>query len=151
MPADMSKYPANWPEIRNRILRRAGGSEDDPRVGARCEKCGVRNYDVGRRVDGEFIDDAREYIPEGQDDPFPSYQSAKFYADELNLTAKQPYVVIVLTIAHVHDPDPQNVADDNLAAWCQKCHNGHDVEYRKRNRATTRRAQIVQSGQGVLI
>lgn len=44
MPADMSKYPKEWPEIRNKILLRAGGCEDDPRVGARCEKCGVLNY-----------------------------------------------------------------------------------------------------------
>ena len=151
MPTDMSRYPANWNEIRARILRRAGGNEDDPRIGARCEKCRVRNYDVGRRVNGEFVDDAREYIPEGEDDPFPSYRAAKFYADELNLTANEPYIVIVLTIAHITDPDPQNVADDNLAALCQRCHNRHDVPYRKRNRAITRRGKIIDAGQLALV
>jgi hypothetical protein len=37
----MKNYPKNWSEIRREILLRAGGNEDDPRVGARCEKCGV--------------------------------------------------------------------------------------------------------------
>lgn len=144
MPADMSKYPANWPEIRARILRRAGGNEDDPRVGARCEKCGIRNYAIRAREEWEALKG------------FDSYQDAKGFADDHNRNAVMLVVygrasVVVLTIAHIHDPNPQNVADDNLQALCQKCHNGHDVEYRKRNRANTRRAQIVQNGQQVLI
>lgn len=108
MPADMSKYPANWPEIRNRILRRAGGSEDDPRIGARCEWCQIENYAIR---DGSKI---------------------------------------VLTIAHVHDMDPANVANDNLAALCQRCHNRHDVKHRKQNRAMTRRGRKIAAGQMVL-
>jgi len=35
MPCDYKKYPANWKEIRSRILNRA---ED------KCEKCGIPNY-----------------------------------------------------------------------------------------------------------
>lgn len=132
MPTDMSKYPANWQEIRNRILRRAGGNEDDPRVGARCEWCGVRNY----TVTNGFIYDL-----------YSNYRDARRVAD-INPAERK---VIVLTIAHIHDMNPQNVTDDNLAALCQKCHNAHDVEHRKQNRAKTRQSKIVQSGQGVLI
>lgn len=109
MPTDMSRYPANWNEIRARILRRAGGQEDDPRVGARCEWCGVENYDIRN--------------------------GSK----------------IVLTIAHINDPDPLNCADDNLAALCQRCHNRHDIPHRKRNRAKTRRGKIIDAGQLALV
>lgn len=41
---------------------------------------------------------------------------------------------VVLTCAHVYDPSPENIADDNLAALCQKCHNGHDAKERARGR-----------------
>jgi hypothetical protein len=33
---------------------------------------------------------------------------------------------VVLTVAHVHDPAPENVTPGNLAALCQRCHNRHD-------------------------
>lgn len=49
MPVDMSKYPDDWNEIRNKILLRAGGDADDPKIGAVCEWCGVQNYAVGYR------------------------------------------------------------------------------------------------------
>lgn len=35
MPIDYKRYPANWMEIRSRILKRAGNC---------CEICGVENY-----------------------------------------------------------------------------------------------------------
>ena len=54
---------------------------------------------------------------------------------------------VVLTIAHLDDPDPMNCADSNLAALCQKCHNGHDAPMRARNRATKARIAEIESGQ----
>lgn len=45
---------------------------------------------------------------------------------------------VVCTVAHVHDPDPANCSDDNLAFLCQRCHNRHDAPMRTRNAATTR-------------
>ena len=48
---------------------------------------------------------------------------------------------IVLTIAHVHDPDPANCADENLQALCQRCHNQLDAPMRARNAAATRKAR----------
>lgn len=48
---------------------------------------------------------------------------------------------IVLTVAHLGDPSPENCADDNLKAMCQRCHNRYDMPMRQRNAAATRRAQ----------
>jgi 5-methylcytosine-specific restriction endonuclease McrA len=36
---------------------------------------------------------------------------------------------VVLTVAHVRDPAPENVAPDNLAALCQRCHLNHDRKH----------------------
>jgi 5-methylcytosine-specific restriction endonuclease McrA len=44
---------------------------------------------------------------------------------------------VVLTIAHLHDPDPSNCDDDNLAALCQRCHNRLDAPMRAANRRKT--------------
>lgn len=40
---------------------------------------------------------------------------------------------VILTIAHL-DHDPSNNNDDNLKAWCQKCHNTYDAPHRALNR-----------------
>lgn len=151
MPADMSKYPKEWPEIRRKILLRAGGNEDDPRIGARCEKCGVRNYAVGyRQPDGSFYctrgniyRDAFQYAT--------SYEEARALAENDNEWSDgKKYIVIVLTIAHLHDEDPQNVNENNLAALCQRCHNRHDMTMRRKHAMQTRAAKAIQQGQTVM-
>ena len=43
--------------------------------------------------------------------------------------------VVVLTVAHL-DHTPENCADENLKAWCQRCHNRYDAEHRRKNRAS---------------
>ena len=160
MPADMTKYPPNWKtEIRPSILRRAGGSDDDPRVGACCEWCGVRNYAVGYRDDdGAFQplsdgwDDTLAYKgrdPDTDDYSGMSYAAAKIYADVSNgLEGATPKaIVIVLTIAHVDDPDPMNCDPANLAALCQRCHLTHDARLHATNAAETRRQKQLAAGQ----
>lgn len=128
MPIDYSKYPDNWKtEIRPKILRRAGGREDKPEVGAKCEKCGKRNYSVVS-VSGEFKNN--------------SYRAAQM-TKTLNGGGK----IVVLTIAHINDPDPMNCAEDNLMALCQKCHNGHDAEMRAKNRKKKNRIDMIDAGQ----
>ena len=51
----------------------------------------------------------------------------------------QPHPVtgskVVLTTAHVHDHRPEAASLLNLAALCQRCHNRHDAEMRRRGRA----------------
>ncbi|TCS14561.1 hypothetical protein [Caulobacter sp. BK020] len=46
---------------------------------------------------------------------------------------------VVLTTAHL-DHTPENCADENLRAWCQRCHNTYDLQHRLRN-AAARRAE----------
>lgn len=45
---------------------------------------------------------------------------------------------IVLTVAHL-DHTPENCADDNLKAWCQRCHNRYDAPTRARGIKQRRR------------
>lgn len=125
-PEKRALYPANWKtEIRPRILARAGNC---------CEQCGVPNRAIGwRNDDGKFnvveLDGDMKRVAELQHD----------YGDVFRL------VLIVLTIAHVYDESPSNCADDNLAAWCQRCHNNHDRPMRMKNAAATRRAKSATS------
>ena len=39
--------------------------------------------------------------------------------------------IVVLTTAHL-DHTPENCADDNLVALCQRCHNRYDAPHRRR-------------------
>ncbi len=48
-------------------------------------------------------------------------------------------VYIVLTIAHL-DHTPENCADDNLRAWCQRCHNRYDMPMRRKGIAERAKA-----------
>lgn len=48
---------------------------------------------------------------------------------------------VVLTVAHL-DHRPENCAEDNLRAWCQRCHLRYDAEHHRRNAARTRRAKL---------
>lgn len=130
MPCNRSDYPANWPQIRARILRRAGGAEADPRIGARCEWCSVPNYAIRR---GDTVTSSSD-----------SYQ-------ESARLKKSGETVVVLTIAHINDPNPANCADDNLAALCQRCHLRHDIAQHRRSANHTRRQKIVQAGQMEMI
>lgn len=114
MPWDRSKYPGNWEQIRASILERAGH---------KCEWCGVKNYAHGIRLkDGSFIDCT--------DDPM---QLETFVCvDDFK------GIKIILTIAHIHNPEPMDCRPENLAALCQKCHNKHDAPARAKNAAKTR-------------
>lgn len=50
--------------------------------------------------------------------------------------------IVVLTVAHL-DHTPENVADNNLKALCQRCHNTYDAPMRRagiKSRARARAA-----------
>lgn len=117
-PENRHRYPKDWKHIRARILERAGN---------KCEWCGVPNYAVGYR------------------DPDGTWHQLGACPDEAGLASDaamedgHKVVQIILTIAHVHDHAPENCADDNLAALCQRCHNRHDAPMRRRNAYMTRR------------
>lgn len=50
---------------------------------------------------------------------------------------------VVLTIAHL-DHTPENCGDDNLRAWCQRCHLWYDRHHHAETRAATQRAASPQ-------
>ena len=117
-PENRRRYPANWPEIRERIRARSGN---------RCEWCGVENWAVGyREDDGSFVMLGRSPV------------EAAMACDAAEEDGRK-IIRIVLTVAHVHDHRPEACDLDNLAHLCQRCHNRHDKDMRQRNAATTRR------------
>ena len=141
-PADMSKYPDNWEsEIRPSILRRAGGQEDNPAIGAKCEICGVTNYAVGRR------DESGNFVPSPlyQFFDFAEWTSSSKKAGEFQKKNKSypgtsyKWIRIILTVAHWYDPNPMSCDQKNLKAACQKCHNDRDKTMRYHNAKRTRK------------
>lgn len=52
--------------------------------------------------------------------------------------------IVVLTTAHVYDHRPEAAGLLNLAALCQKCHNGHDMKHRQAERKAR---LLAESGQ----
>lgn len=122
MPCDYSKYPSNWKtEIRPAIIERAKN---------RCEFCSVENYKLiirGTWNGVECYQDEDGFIYNAN----TSEYIAGDYLGEVHPTNK--LVKIVLTVAHL-DHDVNNNDHSNLKALCQRCHNRHDVGYRKENR-----------------
>lgn len=114
MPYDRSRYPADWPVISRAIRERDGN---------RCKTCGVAN--------GAY----RLTYPDGHEEV-----TRDELAVEAAVTCDDARVArIVLTVAHLHDPDPMNCDDANLAALCQRDHNRLDAKMRAANAASTRR------------
>ena len=71
-----------------------------------------------------------------------TWREASFAAANLHFDrgegASKP-IVIVLTIAHL-DHVPENSADDNLRAFCQRHHLRHDLAHHKQTAYMTRKA-----------
>jgi hypothetical protein len=125
-PENRARYPDNWNEIRKTILDSAGN---------RCEWCGVRNHAWGIRTSkGEFVALGKHPL-----------QKAGYHKTPFNLQHRgsaHRVVMIVLTIAHIDNPDPADCRPENLAALCQRCHNIHDAPMRRANAAITRRSKM---------
>lgn len=51
---------------------------------------------------------------------------------------------IILTVAHL-DHTPENCTDDNLRAWCQRCHNRYDAPMRRQGIKQRQRASMAVS------
>lgn len=137
-PENKHRYPADWKEVRKRILARAR---------YRCEwpGCGVRHHSVGewhQSPGGLWA-----FTPTGGNrDCDRAGRGELSYRDAAQLVAhnnawcnRERLTVIVLTIAHL-DHTPENCADDNLRAWCQRHHLGYDAEHHRQTAYMTRRA-----------
>jgi 5-methylcytosine-specific restriction endonuclease McrA len=126
-PENKARYPKDWKAIRARILERAGNC---------CEQCKVANHTriargTGEDADTYMTDDARWYCA----DTGECYGERRMSDyDVLRMTD------IVLTIAHL-DHTPENCADDNLKALCQRCHLRYDAEHHARSSQATRHSR----------
>ncbi len=98
-PENKPRYPKDW-KLRSRFVR-------EVRAGSRCEWCGVPQYAVGQRVDGLFVQvKGNAYLDQML--YASSHQEARALADHLNQwnDELERYIVIVLTVAHIHARRP---------------------------------------------
>jgi len=119
-PEMKDRYPKDWPAISARIRERAGNC---------CEDCGIKNGVLGGRLpNGDFL----PAVPLGErlaSLEWPKPGDRAWCSD--GRRAEQLRIVrIVLTVAHL-DHQPENCADENLRAWCQRCHNRYDMKTRR--------------------
>lgn len=127
-PENKARYPKNWLQIRAAILARAGNA---------CEKCKAPNR---ARIARGAGDDEGTYMLDTAD---------VYCADtgkHLGQCRMSDYEVgrmvdVVLTIAHL-DHVPENCADDNLRAWCQRCHLRYDQQHHQANAQATRKSRL---------
>ena len=119
-------YPPDWKQISLRIRTE--------RAENKCEQCSAPNgQTVMRHKDGSAYTLADGKTFDASNGEF----LGMIRGSEL---PAGHFVKIVLTVAHL-DHDPANCADENLKAWCQKCHLAYDAEMHKANSAKTRRAK----------
>lgn len=102
-PEKKGWYPANWKDLSQRIrFERAQG---------KCEWCGIAHGT-----------------------PLPMKCCAQPAVTDKDpkrcASCGKPVPTVVLTTAHIEDREDDPHAEDNLAALCQKCHNGHDAKAR---------------------
>jgi len=98
------------------------------RAGYKCEKCGVKNGDIGYRdMVGNF------HTVTGPGDGKCDLQ---FWEGTTPKVFK-----IVCTVAHL-DHDPKNNDLENLRYWCQRCHNRYDAKTRASGIKRRRREEI---------
>ncbi len=137
-PENRARYPKDWKQVRERILKRAG---------YRCEHpgCKARQYSVGWWV-CEGVAPAgpwRWAAAWGQNDNPRTYSQARQVAAELHHERSEegpPPIVIVLTVAHL-DHVPEHCDDGNLRALCQRHHLAYDHDHHRANAQATRRAK----------
>lgn len=126
-PENKLRYPPDWPAISARVRARADN---------RCEECGVENHELGGRApNGEWC----KALPQGENLlglkwPIPGFKAwCEGYPEKLRI------VRIILTVAHLNH-QPEDCRDENLRAWCQRCHNRYDAAMRRQGIQARRRA-----------
>lgn len=136
-PENVHRYPADWPQIRDLVLRRAHN---------RCETCQVENYALGGRTRRGLWLPA---LPLGEKLlrlEWPPPGTIAFCGHLMGVLGNDAHYVgedlriirIVLTIAHL-DHTPENCALDNLRALCQRCHLAYDQLHHQQTAYANRR------------
>lgn len=130
-PENAHRYPADWAQIRELVLRRARHH---------CENCGVENHAIGGRIrSGRWL----PALPLGEkllrlEWPCPGSYA---WCRDAELTEQLRIIRIVLTIAHL-DHMPENCSLDNLRALCQRCHLAYDHLHHQQTAYATRRRDL---------
>jgi hypothetical protein len=135
MPIDYNEYPDNWKtEIRPEILKRANN---------KCEWCGLPNGEMIIRGNGnhwiKYHSDDIDFFVNQDGQILSSEDLPDEYDEKINWTT------IVLTIAHIENPDPMDCRPENLAALCQRCH--HKSRNTPAHRAWQKRKHDDEVGQ----
>jgi hypothetical protein len=127
-PALLALYPEDWAQMSHDVrIVRAGG---------RCEQC-LRPHKqlVFCLSDGRWMDLAADTWRDGRG---LAIEAPRW--DEM-LALRPRMTPVVLATAH-RDHDPRNRADDNLVAWCQRCHILHDRPHHRWQRWITYRQRL---------
>lgn len=122
-PENKSRYPADWPQISERVRNEAG---------QKCEWCKAPNGTVIRRavtsVDGLHVyrhDDWTAHMDGLSADDGETVPGTCWDEQDWGKPVK-----VVLAVAHM-DHQPENCARENLKALCQRCHNKYDAPMRR--------------------
>lgn len=129
-PENQHRYPADWPQIRQRILERARfaceGSPDFP-------ECRLRHGAWGYWEAGRFeLVNKRAIL-----DVLKPDAPRRWVRTPIDWGGHK-VIEIVLTIGHL-DHVPEHCVESNLRAWCQRCHLNYDREHHAQTRYQTRR------------
>jgi hypothetical protein len=128
-PENKGRYPADWKQIRERILVRSDNC---------CEQCRVANGDmIVRGIDKDAGTFQRF---EGDGEVYAADDGRLLGRCKASEYCGNKWTRVVLTIAHL-DHVPEHCDDDNLKALCQRCHLAYDAEHHRANAQATRHAR----------
>src|SRR6478609_3275963 len=130
-PENRALYPADWDAISKRVRRQAGN---------KCEQCKAPNGVIIARGQGD--DDGTYCLFDGGEVFDDTTGKSRGFARGSEYDARR-FVKVVLTVAHL-DHNPQNNAESNLRALCQKCHLRHDQAQHVESARATREAKSRQ-------
>jgi 5-methylcytosine-specific restriction endonuclease McrA len=123
-PENKARYPKDWKAISLRVRERAG---------QKCEFCNAPNGEViDRSSDGSAYMLMDGQVFSATDGEALGYARGSEWPSCGRLTK------VVLTVAHL-DHTPENCAEENLKALCQRCHLTYDAKHHAKNAAATRR------------
>ena len=126
-PENKARYPKEWKQIRLTILERAGH---------KCEKCQAPNRTriargTGKDANTYMLDNAEVYCAD-----------TGTYLGQCHMSEYEVLRMtdVVLTIAHL-DHIPEHCGQENLRAWCQRCHLRYDQSHHMANAQITRKSK----------
>lgn len=120
-----ARYPADWPEISRRIRF--------VRANRRCECTGQCGHDHA----AEAAENPLSHIEAWADPDSDLSRCVARHSQPAPITGS----IVVLTTAHL-DHQPENCADENLLAMCNRCHLAYDAEHHAETRAAALREAL---------